>query len=268
MTATQWQATNILSQANHLQIITNLYAKGVRTLILPNVVDISEIPLFDAGSLAAVMHAGCVDYNIRFSNTISQAKALCPNLKIYAPDFFTLLNNVLTNAAAYGLTNALYKGYSIGAAEIISPLTVTNNPGTNYIYWDATDPSAKFHAVIADVVQQIISPVQIGQITALNGSNRLDVANVPVGLNGFVDTTSNLAPANWTLVQNITSTNTTQSIFVAQVAATNSGAVVYDDANQIKPADSGGPGLLGGPPPDYIALQFYRLRFPYAWSWP
>ena len=124
------------------------------------------------------------------------------------------------------------------------------------------DPTAKFHEVIADVVQQIISPVQIGQITALNGSNRLDVANVPVGLNGFVDGSTNLAPANWTLVQNITSTNTTQSIFVAQVAATNSGAVVYGDANQIKPADSGGPGLLGGPPPDYIALQFYRLRFP------
>ena len=53
---------------------------------------------------------GCVDYNIRFSNTISQAKALCPSLKIYAPDFFTLLNNVLANAAAYGLTNALYQG--------------------------------------------------------------------------------------------------------------------------------------------------------------
>ena len=30
------------SQTNHLQIITNLYAKGVRTLILPNAVDISE----------------------------------------------------------------------------------------------------------------------------------------------------------------------------------------------------------------------------------
>ena len=57
LTATQWQATNILSQANHLQIITNLYAKGVRTLILPNAVDISEIPAFNAGSLAPVMHA-------------------------------------------------------------------------------------------------------------------------------------------------------------------------------------------------------------------
>ena len=131
------------------------------------------------------------------------------------------------------------------------------------------DPTAKFHEVIADVVQQIISPVQIGQITALNGSNRLEVANVPVGLNGFVDATTNLTQPNWTVVQNITSTNTTQSVFVAQLPTTKLRCerAFTPVPIRAKPADSG-PGLLGGPPPDYIALEFYRLRFPYAWTWP
>ena len=269
LTPTQWQATNLLSQANHLQIITNLYAKGVRTLILPNVVDISEIPLFDAGSLAAAMHAGCIDYNIKFANTINQAKALCPGLTIYTPDFFTLLNNVLTNAAAYGLTNALSGGHSVGATQVIWPLTVTNNPATNYIYWDPTDPSAKFHAVIADVTQQIISPVQISGITVFNGSNRLDVVNVPVGLNGFVDGATNLIPANWAGVTNFNSTAVAQSIFVAQpvTATTNVGSAFSSGKTTISPADSGGSGLLGAPTPPYI-MQYYRVRFPYAWNWP
>src|ERR1035438_2815593 len=106
-TPSQWTTAIKHSQTNHLQIITNLYAKGVRTLILPNAVDISEIPAFNAGTLVTALHAGCVDYNIRFSNTISQARALCPGLKIYAPDFFTLLNKKKTSAAIYGLTNAL-----------------------------------------------------------------------------------------------------------------------------------------------------------------
>ena len=48
----QFISANIQSQANHLQIITNLYAKGVRTLIMPNAVDISAIPAFNAGTLA------------------------------------------------------------------------------------------------------------------------------------------------------------------------------------------------------------------------
>jgi phospholipase/lecithinase/hemolysin len=184
--STQWQAAINQAQTNHLQIITNLYARGVRTLILPNVVDISQIPAFNAGTtLTNVEHAGCVAYNVAFSNTIKQARALCPGLKIYAPDFFTLLNNVLTNAANYGLTNALSaKGFSIDALTALyakAPVQL-NGPGTNYIFWDNQDPTAEFHEVIADVVQQSISPVQIGQITALNGSNQLYVVNVPVGL--------------------------------------------------------------------------------------
>ena len=242
LTFAQWQGTNALSQTNHFQIITNLYAKGVRTLIMPNVVDISEVPFFSGGTFVTNIRAGCVDYNLKFSNTISQARAACPDLVIYVPDFFMLLNNVLSNAPSYGLSNVLTGGHTIDAVNTISPLSVTNNPGTNYIFWDDTDPSAKFHAVIADVAQQLISPDQISGITALNGSNRLDVINYPAGLGGFVDVCTNLATANWTSVTNsgttnsvtITSTNTTQSVYVS----------------------SSGP------------FQFYRLHFPYAWFFP
>ena len=71
-------------------------------------------------------------------------------------------------------------------------------PGTNYIWWDDEDPTAKVHEVMADVAQQLISPVRITNLTLLNGSNRLDVANMPIGLNGFVDGSTNLVLANWT----------------------------------------------------------------------
>jgi phospholipase/lecithinase/hemolysin len=267
LTTTQWQATNLLSQANHLQIIANLYAKGVRTLILPNAVDLSEIPAFNAGTLAPAIHAGCVNYNSQFSNTIKQARVLCPGLTIYTPDFCTLLNNVLTNAANYGLTNALVNGHTIDALEANSaapklfPPAVTNGYGTNFIFWDPQDPTAEFHEVIADVVQQIISPVQIGQITAFNGSNRLDVVNYPAGLGGFVEnTTNNLTQTSWTALQNITSTNTAQSFFVLTPAATNT-------ASPIVPAFSGGLPEPGGAVV-VIALDFYRLHFPFAWNWP
>jgi len=231
---TEWMNAIDQSQTNHFKAVTNLYAKGVRTLIMPNAVDVSTIPLFDAYPNTNFIHQRCIDYNIAFSNTVSRAVSSCPGLKIYVPDFFALLTNVLAHPANYGLTNALFNGRSTSAAQTISPLTVTNNPGTNYIYWDATDPSAKFHAVIGDVAQQLISPVQISGITAFTGSNRLDLVNVPVGLNGFVDGCTNMATSSWSNVQNITSTNNVQSVFV--------------------PAT--------GP------LQFYRLRFPYAWSFP
>jgi phospholipase/lecithinase/hemolysin len=266
-TASQWIAANKRSQTNHLQIITNLYSKGVRTLIMPNAVDISEIPSFNIStSLTNVMHNGCVDYNTRFSNTLNQARALCPGLKIYAPDFFTLLNNVLTNAASYGLTNVLKSGLSIDALDALykSSSAVLNGPGTNYIFWDPQDPTAKFHEVIADNVQQLVSPAQITKLTVLNGSNKLDVANIPIGLNGFVDGSTNLL-LSWTSVQGFNSTNVTQSIFVPSPQLTflpgGSGGI----GGSINP---GSPPGTGPTIPVYYEAQFYRLRFPYAWTWP
>jgi phospholipase/lecithinase/hemolysin len=268
---TQW--TNAINQSlsNHWQIITNLYyAKGARTFIMPNAVDITEIPQYDSypANTKSFIRNRVIDFNTAFStNIVNRARTSLPGITIYEPDFFALLDNILTNATTYGLTNVLSGGVSIDAVENLLQSASINGPGTNYIFWDTVDPTAKLHEIMADVVQQLISPVQIGQITALNGSNRLDVVNVPAGLNGYVDTTTNLSPASWTSIQNITSTNTAQSVFVAQVVTTNA-SPSFSGGNPVKPADSGGSGLLGGPPPNYIALQFYRLRFPYAWNWP
>jgi hypothetical protein len=58
------------------------------------------------------------------------------------------------------------------------------------------------------------------------------MASIPIGEDGFVEASSNLV--SWATAANIDSTNLTQSILV--------------------PA--------AGP------LQFYRLRFPFSWTWP
>ena len=230
----EWTNAIYRSQTNHFRAVTNLYAKGVRTLVMPNGVDISTIPLFNADARTNFLHQRCLDYNLSFSNTVSQIKIACPNLKVFVPDFFTLLTNVLARPASYGLTNALSGGRSTSAAQTISPLTVTNNPGTNYIFWDTTDPSAKFHAIMADVAQQLIAPAQVTNITQVTGGCQMGVMNVPVGLNGIVEGVPELLQTNWTTQTSFNSTNTTQNIFVS------------------------------GTGPQW----FYRLRFPYAWSWP
>jgi phospholipase/lecithinase/hemolysin len=273
-TAAQWNADIKQSQANHLQIITNLYAKGVRTLLLPNAVDISKIPAYNKSSFTSVMQSGCIAYNLAFSNTINQARVLCPDLKIFAPDYFTLLNNVLTNAAYYGLTNALANGYSIDALDdlTIKNSVSTNGQGANYVFWDKTDPTAKFHAVIADVTQQIIAPVQISKLTVLDGVNQLDVENMPVGLNGFVDgiTATNNAKWNWVSLQNFSSANTKQkmSVIAPQFPPflTDTNDYSGSSGGSIDPNNPGTNSVQ-----NFVQTsqaQVYRLRFPYAWNWP
>jgi len=235
--------TNAINQSisNHFKAITNLYyAKGARTLIMPNAVDITEIPKYDSLIITSpavrnFIRQQIINFNIAFSTMLSNAMVSYPSLKIYEPDFFSLLDNVLTNAAAYGLTNALSGGVSIDALDDSSLNNKSlNGPGTNYIFWDQVDPTAKFHEVLADIAQQLISQPRISQITALNGSNRLDMANVPVGLNGLVLGRTNFALGNWTTNATFNSTNTTQPVFVT-------------------PAGPQG---------------FYRLKFPFSWTWP
>lgn len=233
--------TNAINQSltNHWRIITNLYyAKGARTLVMPNAVDITEIPKYDKSPAAdkRFIRQRVIDFNAAFTALLNQARASLPGITIYEPDVFILLDNVLTNAAAYGLTNALYNGQSIDVVEdpALSNKSL-NGPGTNYIFWDYDDPTAKFHTVFADVVEQLISPARITNLTLLDDDNRLDVASLPIGLNGFVDGCTNLVLANWVTQASFNSTNATQTIFVPD-----------SDSQQL----------------------FYRLRFPHAWSWP
>jgi len=229
--------TNALNRSltNHLTAIQTLYAKGARTLIMPNAADITKVPFYVGLSSAnkAFVRQRVIDFNAAFAAMVDQARTALPGMTIYVPDIFALFDNVVANSANYGLTNVLSNGRSIDA---LSDPSLTDKsldgPGANYIFWDYLDPTAKFHAVIADVVQQLVSPVQISALISVNTSNRLEVTNIPIGRAGFVEGSPDLV--NWTSEEGIDSTNTTQTMFL--------------------PAS--------GP------QQFYRLRFPFAWSWP
>ena len=231
-----WTSAVNQSLTNHLRAITNLFAKGVRNLVMPNTVDITKVPGFVAlpASGKSFVRQRVIDFNLAFAARLDQARASFTNLTIYSPDIFSLLDNLTVNPAVYGLTNALDdRGLSIDA--LTDPALADkslNGAGTNYIYWDYLDPTAKAHAVLADFTQQLLSPVRISSIAPVGGSNRLDLANVPVGRNGLVEGSTNLL--TWTSAQSVNSTNAAQTIFV----------------------------------PATDPFAFYRLRFPFSWSWP
>jgi hypothetical protein len=227
-----WNNAMNSSLANHSQVLTNLYAKGARTLIMPNAVDITKIPQYSglASGDKIFIRQRVIDYNTAFAAMLDQARASLPGIEIYMPDMLALFDDLVAHPGNYGLVNP-------GAAALGDPNLTDysfDGPGANYVFWDPFDPTAKVHEIAADTVQQLISPVNITNLVLLNGSNRLDAANIPIGLKGSVDGSSNLVSGAWMPVADIDSTNTTQAIFV----------------------------------PVPSPWQFYRLRFPFAWSQP
>lgn len=232
----EWSNSIHSSLTNHWRVIANLYAKGIRTLIMPDAVDISKVPAYQnyAAAQNGFLRQMVTNYNNGFSSVLSNAMDSFPGLTIYRPDFFTLLDNILTNAPAYGLTNA--GTYALNQNNIPNRLTDLSmtGPGTNYIWWDNQDPTARVNAIMAILAKQLIEPVRFSKVTSVGGGNRLDLVNVPVGLYGNVLGSTNLALTDWTALTNFPGTNGTESVFV--------------------PAS--------GP------MQFYRLSFPFTWTWP
>ena len=215
------------SLSNHVIAVQTLYAKGVRTLILPNAVDITKAPFYNLGATnEAFIRQRLIDFNFTFTNRMNQLRTSLTNLTIIIPDMFTLLEDVTAHPATYGLTNV-----TSDAIDDFSTPAFTG-PGTNYLFWDYLHPTAKVHEVLADAIQQQLTPARMSDLGSAGSSLELTVANLPVGLNGFVDASTNLL--YWTQVQNVSSTNLTQNLTV----------------------------------PVSGSMRFYRLRFPLAWSWP
>lgn len=268
-----------LAVTNQFKAITSLYAKGIRTLIMPNVVDISTIPQFNNYiQYKSLLRQASLNYNTAFYIMLDQARAKCPGLNIVVPDYFALLQKLLSKPADYGLINPLLNqgngAFSIDAMDDPALADKSlNGPGANYVFWDYVDPTAKVHYIMANMAQQLVSPVQITGLAQINGSNRLDLVNVPVGMNGFLDGSTNLASA-WTSVANFNSPTTTTSIFVVTPPLpANFGAEPGSGGSGGPPVPGAGSGTTSATSTNSSSLvnfnlQLYRVRFPYAWVWP
>jgi len=268
-----------LAVTNQFKAITSLYAKGIRTLIMPNVVDISTIPQFNNYiQYKSLLRQASLNYNTAFYIMLDQARAKCPGLNIVVPDYFALLQKLLSKPADYGLINPLLNqgngAFSIDAMDDPALADKSlNGPGANYVFWDYVDPTAKVHYIMANMAQQLVSPVQITGLAQINGSNRLDLVNVPVGMNGFLDGSTNLASA-WTSVANFNSPTTTTSIFVVTPPLpANFGAEPGSGGSGGPPVPGAGSGTTSTTSTNSSSLvnfnlQLYRVRFPYAWVWP
>ena len=230
-----WTNAINLSLSNYFTAIQILYAKGVRTLVMPNAVDLTKVPYYVGLSAANknFIRQRVVEFNLGFTARLNQARAAFTDLTLFAPDFYTLLENILARPGEYGLTNALYDGQTIDALsdEVLTDKSL-DGPGADYIFWDYLDPSARAQAVMADVVHQLLAPARIAGLSPLGASNRLDLVDLPLGLAGFVEDSTNFV--DWVPVYSIPDTDAPQMVLL--------------------PA--------AGP------VRFYRLRFPFAWSWP
>jgi phospholipase/lecithinase/hemolysin len=215
-----------------------LYQQGVRTLVMPNAVDISTVPFFTktlpaltsntvaVAPYLAAARAGVIQYNTALASNINYLGAKYPALTLRAPDFYSQLNYIIAHTSAYGITKT---NIDVLEDSALADKSFTG-PGANYLFWDYLHPTTKVHSIIANFVAQNITPMAIEGVSFSGASNRVDLVNLPIGRSGQIEAATNLAAPNWHPVATVTATNASQSVFI--------------------PAESSG------------ASRFFRLNFP------
>jgi phospholipase/lecithinase/hemolysin len=227
-----WTNNNNAWISNHYTVITNLYAKGVRALVMPDAGDLTKTPNFAPGLTEDErrwIRERTIEFNAGFRDMLDTVASTLTDLTIYLPDMFSLFDAVLADPAAYGMINP-------GVGALNDPYLgdySLDGPGANYVFWDHIHPTAKLQMLVAETVQELIWPIAVESVSSNNGTNDLHVANVPIGRDGLVRATSDFV--TWTnVVLAFESTNTSQTLRVP----------------------------VSGP------SRFYRLEFPFQWVWP
>jgi thermolabile hemolysin len=203
-----------------------LYSEGMRTVLIPNSVDVSLVPFFThtlaslgAGAIApngvpsqAAIHAGVIQYNAVLATAIGQMRAQYPSLEIYAPDFYTQFSYGLSHPDLYGLTKV-----NIDALE--DPALTDKSfdgPGADYVFWDYLHPTTKVHSFMAAFAAQAFAGPMFQQLSVQGGSLRLDLADLPMGRTGTLETKTDLVTQTaWTTWGSFSVTNSSQTVFVA-----------------------------------------------------
>ena len=229
---------------DHTNAVNSLYAKGVRTIVMPNAVNIASIPLFNSFDPddRNFIRDRVIQFNAQFETAMSNLMAINSGLKIIRPNVFAFFEQVLLSPTVYGLVNPTPTELEpdINAATVVLPgaSAIAGSPGSNYVFWDYWHPTARFQMHLAAFIQQIITPVKVSSISLSGANVNLQVANIPLGRAGSILGSANLQPP-WAVDQAINES------FVEGGSTTKTYTFA---ASGLK--------------------RFYRAAFPVVWVWP
>lgn len=181
----------------HENVITALYNKGVRKLILPNQPDLSVAPFFGLDATKrSFVKARVQEFNTGLEDRLAVLLPTLPDLQVWAPDVFNLFEDILANPSAYNLQNptAFFPpsfDYALLGAAI--PPNFVDGFGTDFIFWDELNPTAAVQFILADFIQSEVCPPKIDSITQVTGGFELQFSNLQVGRVGSIEGSENLS---------------------------------------------------------------------------
>lgn len=210
-----WDAKVADSARNLAEAVVALYDRGARDVLVPNVVDVTSIPLLNwsPGFYLDFLRSKVKKLNGQLGPALDQVTATRSDLRLVRVDFYTLVHGLLKNYRAYGFTEQ--------ETDAVSDVTLLDKsfdgPGRNYVFWDPIHPSTKSHALVAQwFYEALLGPQPLrSSLTAQTGGLNLALAGTQLGKSYVLQRSADLAA--WTDVLTIFSA----SVPPASIALTN-----------------------------------------------
>jgi len=152
-----WTAQIVYSVRSLSNAVVNLYAKGARFILVPNTVDVTEIPTLNylPNFLRDYLRSKVQQFNHELATALDELQAAHPSLKLFRCDTYAAELSMLRTPAAYGFTKE-----NIDSLSDVTLLDKSfNGPGARYVFWDPIHPTTKSHAIIADWFHAAVAPM-------------------------------------------------------------------------------------------------------------
>jgi phospholipase/lecithinase/hemolysin len=139
--------------------ITTLYLAGARKFLVWNVANIALTPsvriadtqLFPNLGVAALAETLTQVFNANLETLLATLEVGLPGIEIVRFDLYATVNTIISNPAAFGLTNVIAPCITPG----LPPFTCRRPD--EYFFWDGVHPTRVVHAIIAQQVEALLA---------------------------------------------------------------------------------------------------------------
>ncbi|AYG95311.1 autotransporter domain-containing protein [Brevundimonas naejangsanensis] len=141
-------------------IVGSIAQAGAGTILVTNLPKLSLTPQFRATPAAPLADYAVTTFNGALLTGLNATAAARPGTNIIVMDLFKVGDVIANNPSAFGVTNI--------TQPCFNGVTVCSNPDS-YFYFDGVHPTAKGHAVIAQLANDYLYYGDMGSQTAVLG---------------------------------------------------------------------------------------------------
>lgn len=132
-------------------IVNDLFTHGAGTVMVVNLPDLGLVPRITELGATAVNAARSFSVAINAGIAGEVAKQEAQGRNVIAFDLFSLLNGLMANPGAVGITNTTGRCFAGDDINFFPGGAVCGNPD-EHVFWDGIHPTAKVHAILGNAM--------------------------------------------------------------------------------------------------------------------